>query len=272
MKINPKYTNQAAFTLLELLVSMAILAVMVIFLGIAFSRTVESWTFGEKQVSVHDAGRAVAEAISSDVLMSIADEILPFAVNNGFHVDGSIKSSATGPSGGRCDSIYLVAASEQRRNSNVYSDNAEIAYFLTFSSNGVGRLSRRSARLSQFNIAPRYVSGDRDAYGKLFNKPFYLDLGSNTLSIARGGVDLIADNIFSFEVAAKIDGVTIQDFYSKTYASKGFIPDELHVKFSILSNDDWKRYEDLQSQAWIDYVNRNKVDFELRLKPMVRRL
>ena len=70
------------YSLVEILVSMAILSIIVLVLGMFFDQASKAWTRGERQVTTYDLARSALDILLRDMTVAIADDYLPFAVDN----------------------------------------------------------------------------------------------------------------------------------------------------------------------------------------------
>src|ERR1035437_5758317 len=70
--------NRVAFTLIELLASMAILALIMVMLFSAFEQISKAWTQGESRVETFTEARAVLDLMSRELSQAIATPQITF--------------------------------------------------------------------------------------------------------------------------------------------------------------------------------------------------
>lgn len=73
-----KTLGQAGFTLIEMLVSVAILVLLVLFLGRMVIESSSLWSSGMKSSEVNNAGRAIIEFMVRDISATVADDVLRY--------------------------------------------------------------------------------------------------------------------------------------------------------------------------------------------------
>lgn len=67
--------SRGGFTLLELLVSMAILSIIVLLTAQIFEQSTVAWNGGARRVEVNMTGRAIADYVAQDLSAAIEDEL-----------------------------------------------------------------------------------------------------------------------------------------------------------------------------------------------------
>jgi prepilin-type N-terminal cleavage/methylation domain-containing protein len=141
-----------AFTLIELLIALAILAFLVILLASLVSAVGRSWTAGEQQVSEFQDGRAILEIISRELSQAVISPNLQFVQNP--TLPSGLKQRANS------DSLFWQAPAASTTNGNL----AEIGYYLTEDKNNNGA---EVYQLRRFFVPPT----DSTNY-KIFSSPY----------------------------------------------------------------------------------------------------
>jgi prepilin-type N-terminal cleavage/methylation domain-containing protein len=116
MKVRP--ARDAAFTLVELLVAIAILVSIVLILTSLITAVSKAWASGEQQVSEFQDGRAILELISRELSQAVISPSLQFIQN---------PSLGSTPQRANSDSIFWQAPAASTSNGNL----AEIGFYLT---------------------------------------------------------------------------------------------------------------------------------------------
>ena len=114
-----KRTGQSAFTLVELLLATAILAIVAVVLTSVLSATSRAWTAGERQVSNFQDGRAILELMSRELSHAVISPNLQFVQNPVFPAGMSHRANS--------DSIFWQAPIASTAAGNL----AELGYYLT---------------------------------------------------------------------------------------------------------------------------------------------
>lgn len=237
------HSQPSGFTLIEILASMAVLVLMVLFLANLFDQVTKSWKKGEKQIYIFDSARGVMDEINRDCQAAIADSILPFAAQN------------IAPAGymGNQDRLYFTSAVVPRSTSATKTDIDEVVYFIKIN-NGRGTLYRRfeSASAKWY-----YTTGTRQTYNQLFFRTFFNTPDGNT--------DELIDNVHSFEVLPSYDPST--GFYQNNFFSKDtgntFPTNGVTFYLRVLTDEQWEMTNVLNTSEWLSYVTNNGSIFSL---------
>src|SRR5664280_2130498 len=75
-----------AFTLIELLASMAILSLIMVMLFSAFEQISKAWTNGENRVETFTQARAILDLMSRELSQAIATPKIPFSLQDKRHI------------------------------------------------------------------------------------------------------------------------------------------------------------------------------------------
>ncbi|MDD5199667.1 MAG: prepilin-type N-terminal cleavage/methylation domain-containing protein [Terrimicrobiaceae bacterium] len=248
------------FTLLELLVSMSILALLLVILMGMVDGATKLWRQSENRVDSFREARAALNIIASD-LQSIYVAANPknysaatpkfFALNSPDGAEAAIKES-------KSDSLFFVAAlpSDSQKPGANKSDLCSVGYFLAFAPASLGNVKE------SMNLY-RYLRSSDDTFAAL----------NDTLPLARGvtigpsGEEVLARNITSLKIQAYVvDPTTHKPAEFKASATQP-APDFVDIELTALNNDSVKR---LKSKAdWKDTTsityNQNARTFSTRV-------
>ncbi len=112
-------TRRSAFSLVELLLATAILAIVAVVLTSILSAASRAWTTGEQQVAKFQDGRAILELVSRELSHAVISPQLQFVQNPSFPAGMSHRAYS--------DSIFWQAPIASTSSGNL----AEIGYYLT---------------------------------------------------------------------------------------------------------------------------------------------
>lgn len=256
-------TYKEGFTLIEILASISILAVMVLLLGNLFDQASRAWTQGEQEVLVHDLARGTLDEIFRDMTTTIADDILPFAVKEQFAMYNKEALNLAVEEDfyvSGCDAIYHVAAVAPREDGNEESDLYEICYFVEIDDNGRGRLMKRGHNIQGSyarHYAVSYQAGERNSYDELFRQGFFDDFTDT---------EVILENVYFFNITCWADAETsITDYYSKD-ADQGYLsPRYVDFEIALLTKEQWLRTNLYPSAGsdWHDFARLQAAVFQM---------
>lgn len=249
------------FTLVELLVSVAILSVLVLLLSTVMDQATKAWSRGEKQVTTYDLGRSALEELQRDTASSVADDILPFKVKNLYAVDQSSQTIVqTGFGGsslfvGTNDLVRMISAVAPRGTGAEDNDFHDVVYYVEIGANGIGRLRRRGSNLI-FGAEPpnrgavEYLPGERlGAEDSLWQQAAITDPDADN--------EVIVENVYAFEVLAYDENLNyIADYYSGDEGNVG--PARLDYRLTVLTDAQWARRTTFSNRLdWHQYALRN---------------
>lgn len=112
-----------AFTLVELLVSMAVLSIIIVAIAGLSNSTAQIWSGGERTVENNQTGRAVLEIIARELSQAVVSSRLPFVQNPTLPAGANQRTS----NGVTADSIFWVAPLTSTNSGNL----CEVGYYLT---------------------------------------------------------------------------------------------------------------------------------------------
>jgi prepilin-type N-terminal cleavage/methylation domain-containing protein len=278
---NKTGTQRSGFTLVEVLASMAVLAVLILMLGGFFDQATKAWNSGETQVVVFDMARGALDEVYRDTTMAVADRYLPFAVQNDYAIvwdqGASPRPQGTGaringfgsslPIGG-ADAVRMLTAVGARGDGSTISDIYDVMYYLAYDENtGKGQLKRRGKPIHGIGSAPptdgilEYLpnppgTGELDSMLKLFNQAVILSPDQNT--------DTILDNVYAFEITAYDENNDeIKDYYSKDMPDYR-APARVDYRLVVLSDEDWLRRDTMSGSEWHEFAETQGEVFVVR--------
>jgi len=246
--------NASAFTMLELLVSMAVLSLLVVLLLSMVDNATKMWRQSENRVDAYREARAALNLMASDLASIYSSTNTNLFRTNALGITLSPAKISTASSGGNgTDAIFFITAlptKAQDPDSNK-SDLCEVGYYLSWSSTSVlPNDKNRSQNLHRF-----FRSSDTTFEGLKNNAQIFQS------PVPGGGEEVLAKNITGFKVTA----------YSKVSGSPGKLaefkqsdttpaPDVLEITLSAISNDAAKRFGDENDWKNIDPVTRKQIE------------
>lgn len=124
------------FTLVEILVAMAVLAIIMLMMVRIFSDSTKAFDLGIKQAEHNMESRAIMDFMIRELSHAVADESIGFKMN----------AWATNVYGDVCDEIYFVSMAQrsEKRSGNYYRHAREVIYRVAENTNSPGtyRLQR----------------------------------------------------------------------------------------------------------------------------------
>jgi len=133
----PNDNNRRAFTIVEMLVGMAVLVVMVTFLITMLGHSSRAWVLGERRVYTDQNGRAIFDLMARDLSPAIADKRYQFVV-----MPGSALASKNADIVPNSSAVFFMSP---------IGDNGEacaVGYFLTANN------PKKSYRLNRLFLKP----------------------------------------------------------------------------------------------------------------------
>lgn len=220
--------ERRAFTLLELLVAMALLTILVVMLMSMVDNATKLWRSNENRVESYREARAALNLMVND-LKSI------YASTNAalFQTNASAAFEAVGGEG---QIFFISALPQSAQDTNSRSDLCEVGYFLKY-----GRSSLSSARESTLSLY-RYFRESNQTFSNLVN-----NAGCFTHSTT--SVELLARNIPHFKATYySVDSNgSVQPW---TSSASNPVPSFVELQVAAFNNQTAKR---LSSQAdWAD--------------------
>ena len=217
-----------AFTLLELLVSMAVLAVLaVVLLAIVESGTT-LWRKSENRVDAYREVRAALGIIARDFQNALAPSSTNYFLFNSHGAFARLPSGAQADAGRAGAVFFLSALPASGQPPGSKSDVCEVGYFVAF--------SRTFASTNEtLNLNRFFRSSDSTFSNLVFSNNF------NDAAIGAEGEELLARNIRSFRVTPFVvtNGVPSTNFTASTNAP---LPDLLEIAITAVNQDAAKRF------------------------------
>ncbi|MBM4156449.1 MAG: prepilin-type N-terminal cleavage/methylation domain-containing protein [Lentisphaerae bacterium] len=118
----PRARARSAFSLIEVLAAMTILAILVLMAAQLFAGSAQFWKLGSRRIEQDMSARAALELIGRQIVMALGDEeLLTFRLDDG---DANILDG-----GGRYTVISMVTMDHQARRIRTSPTSSEYAYF-----------------------------------------------------------------------------------------------------------------------------------------------
>ena len=218
--------NRRAFTLLELLVAMSVLAVLVVMLMGMVDSATKLWRANENRVESYREARAALNLMVSDL-----KAIFPSTNAVYFSTNAAAEFEASDEDG---KIFFLAALPITAQDSDSKSDLCEVGYYLKY-----GRSSLSSAKQETYSLY-RYFKESNKTFTNLVNP-------SGLFTHTTTNVELLARNIPSFKLnyyRVAADGV-ISPWVSGGAQAR---PDFVEIQITALNNEVAKRLT--QSNEW----------------------
>lgn len=254
--LDPGFIKKAAaFTMLELLVAMAVLSLLVVLLLSMVDNATKMWRQSENRVDAYREARAALNVIASDLA-----SIYTSANTNFFRInDSTVSIQPTSTSS--TNNIFFIAAlpaAAQDVGKNK-SDLCEVGYFVTYNSTSLlGADTNRSMNLY------RYFRSSDDTFTSLGNN----QIVSNAISTGSTGEEVLAKNVTDFKIEAYTVSTntppTIQPF---TQTATTPTPDILEITLSAISNEAAKRFV-----AQADWSDTNSITYKENVRTFTKRV
>ncbi|MGD9873069.1 MAG: PilW family protein [Kiritimatiellia bacterium] len=116
-------TNKAAFTLVELLVAMAILAVIILMMAQIFTESTRAFDMGIALADQNLKGRMILDFMAREISQAVVDGTIAFALD-------SEDVELYGPAVEDADRLHFVTLSESTEGSTFYRQAREVVYFV----------------------------------------------------------------------------------------------------------------------------------------------
>jgi prepilin-type N-terminal cleavage/methylation domain-containing protein len=218
-----------AFTLLELLVAMAVLSLLVVVLMSMVDSATKLWKANENRVESFREARAAINLIASDLKVAFA------STNTNYFTTNIAPEFGASPSDG---SVFFVAAlpPNAQDEGSSYGDLCQVGYFLKFGKSGLG-----SAQQDTYGLY-RYFKESNATFTNLANS-------TPLFEHSTAGVELLARNISFFKVNCySTDAAgTITPWVKST---NNPVPNFVEIQLVAYNNDAAKRFSDQNS--WKD--------------------
>lgn len=225
-----------AFTLIELLASIAILMMIVSIMGVIFAESDRAWRLGTARADVNMEGRAAVNAIANDVQYALADNILTFITRvDNTRSGGEMKSYGFTNSELCCVILQGDAESGANRSARqVYYWVREMTENDNQDGTPLGRFELMRTEITTFD-------GTNSATHAYKDKHWYNDEGNRSSFLGRGA---IAENVAAVAFYAPDNsGTLVRDYNSESFGNR--LPAFLDIVVSVLSDEDAERASDL---------------------------
>ncbi len=216
--------RRRAFTLIELLASLALLSIIVLLLGKVFGNSSRIWKLGNKKVESNISGRVAMEMITRDLSMALIG-----GVSNAPTL--RLQSDKDSFLGGKpeSDRLGFVTLNQIAITTNSFNerDFKQVLY----------RIIPDPARTGRYSLISHYLrSRDNDDFDSVTNLTWWTDWMTHNLTEANSGV--IAENVRNFEVfVADSNGVVYSDYDSSVRG----IPLYVDLYLEVLGDEDAER-------------------------------
>jgi prepilin-type N-terminal cleavage/methylation domain-containing protein len=244
--------REHAFTLLELLVAMAVLAILVLMLMNMVDSATRLWRINENRVEGYREPRAALGIVARDLKTAMAGTNMQFFRLNDA---GYVPAGAT--VGTNASHVFFLSAmpAGAQWTSNATpnkSDICEIGYFV-----GYGKTSASSnSPVNTLNLYRYFLSSD-ETYAALknTNSPSYPFPAASTIVLSDKNVELLARNIVSFKITAysaisqtnATNAASVQQILTNFVSStNSAMPDLIEITLTAVNQDTAKK---LSSQA-----------------------
>jgi prepilin-type N-terminal cleavage/methylation domain-containing protein len=247
--VPPSKPNRRGFTLLELLVSMSILALLLALLLSMVNGATKLWRANENRVDSYREARAAINLIASDLTA-----IYPSANLNYFYTQKDEKPATPVQIPGMNGSLFFLTAlpidaqgSDKNATANK-SDLCTVGYYLGYDKTSLTNNGTRSYNLY------RYFRGSNDTYTDALLVGDDILAGVNIDTRTNGNSEVLAKNITGFKVVPyEIPPATAANPSPKpiefTKTAQTPLPDMVEITVTAVNNDVAKRFRDDKS-AW----------------------
>ncbi|MDD4736708.1 MAG: type II secretion system protein [Kiritimatiellae bacterium] len=249
--------SKRAFTLVELLASMAVLAIIVLMLGRVFTISTGAWRRGKEQVDAYVQGRTAVLAIAKICETAMVDEYFPLWVDyDNFPATGTGAAAFLDQAN---SALFMLSFTS--RAANAQKQWTETAVYLSTNLQGRGVLFlRENTAASTFN---RYISNSttEDLDTSVHIRARFNEYRSSRLQTG-GYASLLANNLFAFKLNCLDEGgnpIAGTDYYSKDYTNT--VPAYLEIMVEVLDENQWQRTNWMNSADFRAYAVSNVVRF-----------
>lgn len=249
-----RWRTKVAFTLLELLVAMAVLAILVLLLMNMVDSATKLWRLNENRVDGYREPRAALGVIARDLLNSLTlSNTNSFRLNDGGYIPNGALSGPNHSHLFFLTSLPKNAQWSSTPNNNV-SDVCEVGYFLAY-----GKTSSSSnSSTDTLNLYRFFLTSD-DTFNllNLSNSTVYPFPDPTSLTPTHRNVELLARNIVSMKATAysAVD-VTNTTNNSVSKELQAFVattdrpmPDLVEITISAVNQDTARKLPNVSSWA-----------------------
>lgn len=225
-----------AFTLIELLASIAILMMIVSIMGVIFAESDRAWRLGTNRADVNMEGRAAVNAIANDVQYALADNILTFIAR----VDDA-RSGGPMISYGFTNSELCAVILQGDSESGASRSTRQIYYWVREMTDNDNQSGSPLGRYELMRTELTTFDGTNSATHAYKDKHWYNDDGNRSAFFGRGA---IAENVAAVAFYAPDNtGTLVRDYNSESFGNR--LPPFMDIVVSVLSDEDAARASDL---------------------------
>jgi len=226
------------FSLLELLVALAVFSILVVLLMSMVDTATKLWRTNENRIDSYREARAVVSIVTRDLQSALAA-----GKTNYFKLNDATLRPNGSSSGTNASQLFFLstlpgAAQWSATSGANKSDLCQVGYFL-----GFGKSSASSnSSVNTMNLYRYFLPSDA-TYSRLTNNPS--QLFPNTLNLVDPNVELLARNIVSFQVNAynystttnTNSGVVSHQMIAYTPANDHPLPDLVEVTIQAVNQE-----------------------------------
>ena len=225
-------SSSSAFTVIELMASIAVLAVIVTSVAMLFSQSNKSWNSGSDNASLNTAARIAMDLISQDLECAVADDTLTFTC--------------------RLD----------RNGTTTYGlDNNELC-FVSFINSGAG--NTRAAAEIQYWVRPVTNGGTVTEYqlvrcvNPVTNSPSSCYNNRDWHIVRSGNIGVAAENVANFRVGALRYG-NLEPVYCSTNYADNLPPLCVDIYLELMDNETAAKVSDMirNGMNYTNFLERN---------------
>jgi prepilin-type N-terminal cleavage/methylation domain-containing protein len=241
--------KKSGFTLLEMLVAMAVTAILLVLLLNMLDSGAKLWRTNENRVDSYREARAALGIMSRDLQNALASTNSQFLLNADAF-DG-LPSSAVKDSNSAGAVFFLAALPVNAQESSNKSDVCQVGYFLAFDRTG-------ASTNQSLNLYRYFRSSDAT----------FTNLTANTLfqnaTIGAAGEELLARNITGFQITA----YSWTTNSALTIFTTNTLPDLVEIRVSAINQETAKRLDN-NVASW---TNTNSAPINTALQTFTTRI
>ncbi len=248
--------NASAFTMLELLVSMAVLSLLVVLLLSMVDNATKMWRLSENRVDAYREARAALNLIASDLASIYTSTNTNFTYINRApaavpptqsHLDGKL--------------FFVTALPVNAQGANQKSDLCTVGYFA-----GYDKTSLTGKGEASMNLY-RFFRPSNDTFTALLTGDIGNGMSISTVPTS-DDAEVLAKNITGFKVMAySKDPTTVGKLTPFNQSATTPTPDVLEITLNAISNDAAKR---LTSQA--EWETTNSITHQQNVRTFTKRV
>lgn len=245
-----KTNRRAAFTLVELLAAMAVLAIMLLMFANIFASSGKAWSSGTRRTEQNMNGRAVLEYMCKEISQSIVGS------NNGvvFQLDYDVSGTFSERSYFTNTALHFVSTRGCSAAAN--PDEARLIHYYV----------RKGPNTSSGDdFAPYQLMRAQNSDHSIITSAYQTTAKPPGWSSQKSGTgwqaSVFVDNITQFYVVADGNNAT---FKSYSYTPNR-LPDYVDIVIGFLSEDDARKAQLLSGAARLNYVTKAEKRFTRRI-------